>query len=332
MLVGSKIYGIPYQNDSVLIINTASNSADTTTITGLSGGWWGGAEYGGKVFGVPNNLLKTSCVLVIDTVTNLADTWSICGTVSADPPYFMPFTNSWRGAVASGSKIYGIPWEGKSLLMIDATPTAPTKAPTESPTDAPTASPTFAPTPSPTAKQMYAYTLSGFTVEDFDNNTTRGNIVRGAFIETVVELTNVSTSRVSIISVSWSTHIERREDRLVVVEFIAELSLPVHNDFLLKMVDTTAGGFGAIFLSKLAAAGELAPSGLIVKPYKVWPVGSLGNPSEDKRSSTPTTLILILAFAGLVIVIWVGVVLWVCLGRAVNSGGHRYTKLQLQAV
>ena len=48
-----KIYGITFNNiDSVLIIDTETNTADTTTITGLKGG----VQYGGGVL-APNGVI-----------------------------------------------------------------------------------------------------------------------------------------------------------------------------------------------------------------------------------------------------------------------------------
>ena len=62
-----KIYGIPRDSSSVLIIDPLTNTADTTTISGLSGaGEWAGGVLApnGKIFGIPGT---SSSVLVINT-------------------------------------------------------------------------------------------------------------------------------------------------------------------------------------------------------------------------------------------------------------------------
>jgi hypothetical protein len=74
-----KIYGIPTNSTSVLIINPATNTADTTTITGLSGSdnWIGGVlAPNGKIYGI---LTNSTSVLIIDPVTDSADTTTIFG-------------------------------------------------------------------------------------------------------------------------------------------------------------------------------------------------------------------------------------------------------------
>ena len=92
------IYGIPYGSNSVLIIDPVTNTADTTTITGLSG-WYGGVlAPNGKICGIP---LNSSSVLIIDPVTNTADTTTIAG---------LSESSKWVGGVlAPNGKIYGIP-------------------------------------------------------------------------------------------------------------------------------------------------------------------------------------------------------------------------------
>ena len=63
-----KIYAMPRDSTSVLIIDPQTNSADTTTITGLPGGadkWAGGAlARNGLIYGIPYS--ETSA-LIIDT-------------------------------------------------------------------------------------------------------------------------------------------------------------------------------------------------------------------------------------------------------------------------
>ena len=60
-----KIYGIPFNSDTVLIIDPVAGTADTTTITGLTGAdKWRGGVLGpdGKIYGIPNN---SASVLII---------------------------------------------------------------------------------------------------------------------------------------------------------------------------------------------------------------------------------------------------------------------------
>ena len=62
-----KIYGIPCDASSVLIIDPVTNTANTTAITGLSGAdkWAGGVlAPNGKIYGIPYN---ASSVLIIKT-------------------------------------------------------------------------------------------------------------------------------------------------------------------------------------------------------------------------------------------------------------------------
>jgi phage shock protein PspC (stress-responsive transcriptional regulator) len=107
-----KIYGIPFDSTSVLIIDPVTNTIDTTSITGLSGSnkWIGGVlAPNGKIYGIPYN---STSVLIIDPITNRADTTTI----------FTGFgnNNNWAGGVlASNGKIYGIPHSSTSVLIID---------------------------------------------------------------------------------------------------------------------------------------------------------------------------------------------------------------------
>jgi hypothetical protein len=61
-----KIYGIPSDATSVLIIDPTTNTADTTTITGLTGiGKWVGGVLApnGKIYGIPWGI---SYALILD--------------------------------------------------------------------------------------------------------------------------------------------------------------------------------------------------------------------------------------------------------------------------
>ena len=74
-----KVYGIPYNATVVLIIDPVTDTADTTTITGLTGSnkWLGGIlAPNGKIYGIPYN---STVVLIIDPATDTADTTSITG-------------------------------------------------------------------------------------------------------------------------------------------------------------------------------------------------------------------------------------------------------------
>ena len=72
-----KIYGIPYQTEQVLIIDTADNSIDTSSITGLAGGakWMRGAlAPNGRIYAAPH---FKDFILIIDPMTDSADTTSL---------------------------------------------------------------------------------------------------------------------------------------------------------------------------------------------------------------------------------------------------------------
>jgi small nuclear ribonucleoprotein (snRNP)-like protein len=106
-----KIYGIPFQSSSVLIIDPTTNTADTTTITGLSGTykWYGGVlALNGKIYCVPGN---STSVLIIDPATNTVDTTTITGLSGG---------TKWGGGVlAPNGKIYCMPYSGSNVLIID---------------------------------------------------------------------------------------------------------------------------------------------------------------------------------------------------------------------
>ena len=107
-----KIYGIPSNSTSVLIIDPVTNTVDTTTITGLTGSnkWRGGVlAPNGKIYGIPYN---NSSVLIIDPVTNTVDTTTISGLLSV--------ASKWAGGVlAPNGKIYCIPTNYTSVLSIN---------------------------------------------------------------------------------------------------------------------------------------------------------------------------------------------------------------------
>lgn len=107
-----KIYGIPFDSTSVLIIDPVTNTFDTTTIIGLTGTskWIGGVlAPNGKIYGIPFN---STSVLIIDPVTNTANTTTITGLGGTG--------GNWSGGVlASNGKIYGMPHNSTSVLIID---------------------------------------------------------------------------------------------------------------------------------------------------------------------------------------------------------------------
>eukprot|EP01052_Picozoa_sp_SAG31_P030790 SAG31_NODE_3191_length_4571_cov_2.395572_1_plen_1228_part_10 len=107
-----KIYGIPSMSEAVLIIDPTDDTADMTTMVGLSGDhkWEGGVLAGnGMIYGIPRD---STTVLIIDPIAETTDTASISGLTSD--------TDKWRGGVlASNGKIYGIPYNANALLIID---------------------------------------------------------------------------------------------------------------------------------------------------------------------------------------------------------------------
>ncbi len=108
-----KIYGIPRNSASVLIIDPAANTAENTTITGLGSGgfkWVGGVlAPNGKIYGIP---VDSTSVLIIDPASNTANTTTITNLSSS--------VEKWSGGVlAPNGKIYGIPFSSTSVLIID---------------------------------------------------------------------------------------------------------------------------------------------------------------------------------------------------------------------
>ena len=55
--MGTKIYGIPYDSNSVLIVDTETDTADTTTISGITGSakFAGGVLFHDRIFCAPHN-------------------------------------------------------------------------------------------------------------------------------------------------------------------------------------------------------------------------------------------------------------------------------------
>ena len=104
-----KIYGIPRDADSVLIIDPKTNTA--SYITGmevLTGKYNGGVlAPNGKIYCIPS---ARPNVLVIDPITNTTTT--ISGVASGSNKYY-------GGVLAPNGKIYAIPFSQTAVLIID---------------------------------------------------------------------------------------------------------------------------------------------------------------------------------------------------------------------
>lgn len=111
MVANGKIYAIPFDSSSVLIIDPQANTVDTTTITGLSGTskWQSGVlSPDGKIYSIPRD---SQSVLIIDPAANFTDTTTISGLPSV--------VKKWAGGVlALNGRIYGIPADIDTVLII----------------------------------------------------------------------------------------------------------------------------------------------------------------------------------------------------------------------
>ena len=109
-----KIYGIPDTANAVIIIDPVTNTADTTSMTGLVGSqkWDGGVLAGnGLIYGIPRT---AASVLIIDPSTNTTDmNMTIIGLGSG-----VTWAN---GVLANNGNIYGMPLSTGSVLIIDPT-------------------------------------------------------------------------------------------------------------------------------------------------------------------------------------------------------------------
>jgi len=103
-----KIYGIPQNSTSVLVIDPITNTVSTFgSLSADADKWQGGVlAPNGKIYGIPRN---SNSVLVIDPATDTTFTFgSLVGT------------DKWFGGVlAPNGKIYGIPFNSTSVLVID---------------------------------------------------------------------------------------------------------------------------------------------------------------------------------------------------------------------
>jgi len=111
-----KIYCVPGGATSVLIIDPQTDSADTSTISGLQvagpqPNWLGGVlAPNGKIYCIP---WEASNVLVIDPATNTVDTTTMSDGI-------LTASRKWHGGVlARNGKIYGIPYDSDTVLVID---------------------------------------------------------------------------------------------------------------------------------------------------------------------------------------------------------------------
>ena len=114
------IYGVPYHATSVLVIDPASNTLDTTTIAGLPVAQhkWHAAVLvpashttgnSSAVYCFPNS---HDSVLILRPATNTTD-WSTIADVGSDGHKFR------GGVLANNGLIYGIPFSATFVLIID---------------------------------------------------------------------------------------------------------------------------------------------------------------------------------------------------------------------
>eukprot|EP00037_Helgoeca_nana_P007037 m.64353 g.64353 ORF g.64353 m.64353 type:complete len:660 (-) comp17876_c0_seq3:349-2328(-) len=110
-----KIYGAPYDANSVLILDTSTNVTDTTTlrtVTGHAGSWAGIAfsPVDGKLYAAP---LQANAVLIVDPLLNQTDmTTLVVGCTSC---------NKWNGITFCSvtNRLYAAPSEANAVLIVD---------------------------------------------------------------------------------------------------------------------------------------------------------------------------------------------------------------------
>ena len=109
-----RIYGIPLDSSSVLIVDPAASTTDTETLhdatwASMSDKWCGGVLAGnGKIYGIPYD---ASTVLVIDPLTSSMDSTTLVVAQGH---------SKWVGGVLGpNGKVYGIPLEADAVLIID---------------------------------------------------------------------------------------------------------------------------------------------------------------------------------------------------------------------
>ena len=130
--VSGLLYAAPYGAVSVLIIDPATNTADTTTISGLSDGiyMWRDIVHSpvsGLLYAAPYN---ANSVLIIDPATNTADTTAVSG-LGDGLQTWSTRTRKWSGIVHSpvSGLLYAAPSDADSVLVVYPNPngTSPTE-------------------------------------------------------------------------------------------------------------------------------------------------------------------------------------------------------------
>lgn len=110
-----KIYCVPFEAKSVLIINPIMKTLDTITIPLYNNvnKWAGGIlASNGKIYCCPKD---STSILIIDPTTNTVDTTTITGVPSGNP-------GGWHSSVLhTDGKIYCMPYATSNVLIIDPT-------------------------------------------------------------------------------------------------------------------------------------------------------------------------------------------------------------------
>ena len=110
-----KLFAAPYDADSVLIIDPATNATDDTTLAGFGGGRgkWSGIAYAptsGKLYAAP---FKATSVLIIDPAARTTDVTTMAG--------FEGDSLRWWGIVYAPTtrKLYAAPMSAPGILIVD---------------------------------------------------------------------------------------------------------------------------------------------------------------------------------------------------------------------
>lgn len=129
--IGGVIYGIPYDSDFVLVFNPRANTfASSQKIPDCMKNkagqkWWGGAVVGNTLYAIPYG---SDRILMISpgnntnrggSPPNSNDTTIVNIQFSGTVPGSWQL-NKWRGAVALGSFVYGVPFFANHLLVYNA--------------------------------------------------------------------------------------------------------------------------------------------------------------------------------------------------------------------
>ena len=119
LALGSKIYGIPYDGDRLLLYNPATNAArgvDTSAVAVGKGKWGAALALGGKIYGIPCDAKR---LLVYDPATDAVRVVDTAALVVRNGRGARLDRWWWSAAVALGGRIYGIPFNAKRLLVCD---------------------------------------------------------------------------------------------------------------------------------------------------------------------------------------------------------------------